>query len=333
VTDWTVERVVHFEPADFVRDGVAHFGFHQRGRSYAIWHQRHCVGEVDDAGELIWTAGAHPIDERVPNITAQLAYPMFIDELPDGALVVSNFGSALLVRLDITRMSSSLLMDGHALGMADTGNCVVDPAGSIWVNEVTGCRVWHLDPEGRVLRVIGDGTPGFEREPVDFEEARFRWIYDLRCAPDGRIFVLDSRNFAIRVIDPVDERVVTIAGTGSPGYDGDGGPARDATFGGDPSARFDGPISMSLDEAANVYVGDRWNHVVRRIGAETGSIETIAGRSGANDAQANDPAVRDPRTLNLPQISSMDYDAGRLYVPTDLDGDRGDLVMLRRTGA
>ena len=71
-----------------------------------------------------------------------------------------------------------------------------------------------------------------------------------------------------------------------------------ATFGGDPTARFDGPISLSLDEVGNVYVGDRFNHVVRMIDAVTGTISTIAGRLAADDDRPNDPGEQDPRQLN-----------------------------------
>jgi hypothetical protein len=100
----------------------------------------------------------------------------------------------------------------------------------------------------------------------------------------------------------------------------------------DPSAQFDGPISLALDEDGNAYVGDRYNHVVRAITAE-GTITTIAGRIDADDEQPNDPSEREPRHLNLPQISSLDYSDCRLFVPTDLEGARGDLTVLTKNGA
>ncbi len=79
-----------------------------------------------------------------------------------------------------------------------------------------------------------------------------------------------------------------------------------------------------------MFVGDRFNHVVRMIGRDDGVIRTIAGAGTADGARANDVRERDPLRLNLPQISSMDYRDGRLYVPTDLAGGAGDLCVLRR---
>ena len=328
---WQVERIVHFDSDDFVVDGLAHFGFHVRdGSYYPIDHPRHVLGCLDRNGRLAWTAAATPVVEGIPNLPVELDYPMFVDLLADGSLVVSNFGNARLVRIDPGRTRAEVLVDGHDLGMSDMGNCVVDARGSIWVNEVTGCRIWRFDAAGRVLRTLGDGAPGFGHGRTGFDRVRFNWIYDIRRGPDDRLYVLDSRNFALRVVDPADSTVTTIAGTGEPGYGGDGGPATMATFGSDPTARFDGPISLALDEAGNAYVGDRQNHVVRMIEASSGTIHTIAGRPDAADERLNDVQEREPAALNLPQISSLDYAAGRLFVPTDLGDVRGDLVVLRR---
>jgi hypothetical protein len=295
VTDWKVDRILHFEPGAFLKDGVSHFGFRDRlGRLLALDHQRHLFALVSHAGEVEWTAGAQPFQQGVPHVTADLSFPIYADVLPDGAVLVSSFGDARLWRLEPGGSRASVLVDGHTLGMADMGNCVVDAEGHVWINEVTGCRVWRFDPTGRPVLTLGDGAPGFAPERVGFEGARFNWIYDLRPAPDGRMLVLDSRNFALRAIVPEERCVETLA----------------VGFGSDPGARFDGPISLAIDETGTAYVGDRWNHVVRIVGMD-GEVETIPG-------------------LNLPAISSMDYHSGELFVPTDLPDESGDLYILRR---
>jgi hypothetical protein len=329
---WVVERIVHFERGDFLKAGLAHFGFHLRnGQFCAIAHQGHYLGLVDQDGQLLWTAAPRPVFDGVPNIAAGLEFPIYADLLLDRTLVVSNFGNARLFRIDPEAMSVHLLVDGREVGLVDMGNCVVDEEGSIWVNEVRGCRVWRFDQTGRPLETLGNGLAGFQAEAVNFEAARFNWIYDLRLGPDGNLYVLDSKNFALRVIEPKSRSVRLLAGTGTPGHSGDGADARTATFGSDPAAVFDGPISLSLDEAGNAYVGDRFNHVVRMIERDNNIISTIAGRPDPDGGAATDPAERDPLRLNLPMISSMDFHAGRLFVPTDLGGDSGDLAILSRT--
>lgn len=328
---WSVERIVHFDfGTDFVKSGLAHFGFHDHtGHLYAINHQKHFMGLVGRHGRLEWTLAKDSVFPEVPNIRAPLNFPIFVDRFVDGSLVVSNFGDSRLYRIYPDMMKADLFLDGTALGIRHAGNCIIDRDGFIWLNEVEGCRVRQFDQGGRLRLTLGKGMPGFQMRPVGFDAVMFNWIYDIRRGPDSNIYVLDSRNFAVRMIDVGNSQVLTIAGTGVPGYTGDLGDAREATFGGDASARFDGPISMSLDDEGNVYVGDRFNGVVRMIERKSSTISTIAGDANSKTEERNDTAERDPLGLRLPKISSMDYFDGRLYVPTDLTDGSGDLIVLR----
>lgn len=332
--NWKIDKIVHFDfrSERVVKEGLAHFGFHDKdGRLYAIEHQKHFLGPVQGNDSLEWTLASDIVFDAVPNIQADIRFPIYIDKMPDGNLVVSCFGNSRLYRVDPAKMKADLFVDGKSLGMKHAGNCVVDDQGSVWVNEIEGCKIWKFDQQGRPILTLGNGTPGFQRDDAPFEDARFNWIYDIRKGPDGNIYVLDSKNFAVRKIDLANNLVRTIAGIGTGGYHGDGGRARLATFGSDPAARFDGPISMSLDEDGNIFVGDRFNHVVRMIHHDTGLIETIAGKHDAKEDTPNDPDETDPRKVSLPKISSMDYYGGRLFIPTDLTSSSGDLVVLRRT--
>ncbi len=330
---WKVDRIVHFDfdSGPVVKNGFVHFGFHDmNSRLYALEHQKHFLGPVGENDRLEWTLSPNKVFDGVPNIRADISFPMYIDTMLDGTLMVSCFGNSQLYRVDSARMEAKLFVDGRSLGMKHAGNCVVDNEGYVWVNEVEGCKIWRFDQKGEPTLVLGNGTPGFQRDEAGFDAVRFSWIYDIRKGPDGNIYVLDSKNFVVRMIDIAKGCVRTLAGNGTAGYHGDGGSARLATFGSDPTARFDGPISMSLDEDGNIFVGDRYNHVVRMIDRETGLIDTIAGKPTADEDSPNDPDETDPMRVNLPKISSMDYYDGRLFVPTDLTSTSGDLIVLRR---
>jgi hypothetical protein len=333
LADWIVDRIVHFGPSDFVKNGLSHFGFHDRaGNHYAIFHQKHFLGLIGEDDRIEWTVAAHRIFRGTPNIVAELNYPMYVDSLADGTLLISNFGDAHIYRVDIERKKADLFVDGSGIGMKDAGNCVVDNEGLVWVNEVRGCKVWRFDGTGRPALTLGDGKRGFQSREADFEEARFGWICDIRRGPDGNIYVLDSANFAVRLISLARSTVTTLAGTGKPGYEGDDGDASNATFGSDPTVRFDGPISLSLDEEGNIFVGDRQNHVVRMISRNSGIIRTIAGKHDSVKGMNNNPEEKDPLRLNLPEISSMDYWNGQLFVPTDLSPGTGELAVLKKPG-
>jgi sugar lactone lactonase YvrE len=331
---WKVDRIVHFDfnSKKLVNDGLVHFGFHDKdGRLYALEHQKHFLGPVKGNDSLEWTLAPDKVFDGVSNIRADISFPIYIDTMSDGSLIVSCFGNSQLYRVEPARMKAELFVDGGSLGMKHAGNCVVDDQGYVWVNEIEGCKIWRFDRKGEPSLVLGNGSLGFQRDDTGFDDVRFSWIYDIRKGPDGNIYVLDSKNFAVRMIDLANSRVRTLSGTGIGGYYGDGGSARLATFGSDPTARFDGPISMSLDEDGNIFVGDRYNHVVRMIHHDSGLIETIAGRTIVNEDSRNNPEETDPRNVSLPKISSMDYYGGHLFVPTDLTSTSGDLIVLRRT--
>jgi hypothetical protein len=331
MTEWEIECIINFDADDLCKYGFAHFSFHDRnGRQYALFHRQHFLGLVGDDGKLEWTVSAHRVIAGTPNISAELKFPMYIDSMRDGTLVVSNFGNALLHRIDPTKMEAEVFADGAALGMKDAGNCVVDDEGCVWVNEVVGCRMWKFDPAGKPMLTLGDGKPGFQSDRIGLNGVRFNWIYDIRRGPDGNIYVLDSKNFAVRMIDMKTKCVHTLAGTSRPGYTGDKGDALSATFGSNPQARFDGPISLSLDEEGNIFVGDRFNHVVRMIDRKSWIIKTIAGKPESVEGMKNNPQETNPFRINLPAISSMDYYGGRLYIPTDITSDSGDLIVMRR---
>jgi len=116
----------------------------------------------------------------------------------------------------------------------------------------------------------------------------------------GNIYISDS--FKVRKIDAVTNLVRTIAGTGIPGYTGDGGPATSASF---------GVISgIAADNNGNVYVADQANNRIRKISLASGIITSIAG--GASAGYTGDLG---PATAAL--ISSPKYvctnDLGDVY--------------------
>ena len=76
--------------------------------------------------------------------------------------------------------------------------------------------------------------------------------------------------------------LVTVAGTGTQGFAGDGGPAT--------SALLDSPLAVALDSAANLYVADSHNHRIRRVDAVSGIITTLSGQFDLPTALAFYPA-------------------------------------------
>ena len=323
--DWTIERILRFSPERTPVDGYGHLTFHDtEGNRYLVNYDHNWVARLAEGGGYVWTAGLMPVAGSPAHTFVDLNRPAYLTGTPDEVLV-SCTGSCRVIRLRPERQMYDLLIDGATLGIKDLGLCERAADGTLWANEITGCKLWQFNPQGNALQTLG-GLPGYENEPVPFRQAHFNWIYDLRRGPDGGIYVLDSRNYAVRKVDTAANQVIPVAGTGQPGDAGDGGDPRQATFGSDPSAEFDGPWSLAVDEQGGIFVGDTYNHVVRYIDPERRTIRTIAGRREAVPGKPNDPALRDPLQLNLPRICSLEYHAGRLFIP-EWDGE---LVILKR---
>lgn len=220
---WEIERIINFESGGtgMWKDGYTNFGFHDReGKQYVLQYDNHFVGPIGADDRLEWTVAVQSVFDDVPNITADIKNPFYIDQLPDGTLIVSSSGNKRIYTVDAGKMEAQLFLDGSVFGMKDLGNCVVDDEGFIWVNEVEGCRVWRFNSEGQPVLTLGNGEPGFQPDLADFETVRFNWVYDLRKGPDGNIYVLDSKNFALRMIYLKEKMVFTLASTGKGGYDG-----------------------------------------------------------------------------------------------------------------
>jgi sugar lactone lactonase YvrE len=138
--------------------------------------------------------------------------------------------------------------------------------------------VYVADKENHTLRIIDPSgkvstLAGLARKPGSIDgrggEARFNFPDGVVVNAAGHVFVADLGNHTIRRID-LQGIVTTLAG--QPGQEGDmDGTGR--------NARFRNPKSLAIDNAGNLYVGDRGNYVIRRVTA-SGQVTTIAGKAG-----------------------------------------------------
>jgi len=334
---WEVECIYDSKSEMFP---AKHDSYDSHGNNYVSSYDENWIGCLANDHELKWSAGPQDVPAYVTektrhHIIAPLSGPVHVKSCSDGSVIVTSFESNHVHKINPDTSVVTHIIDAHAVGMADIGYSELDKEGNIWAAEITGCRIWQFSADGDPIRAIGTGQPGFQMESVPLTKAQFNWIYDIRMGPDDNLYVLDSKNFTIRMIDLKQSEVRRIAGCGQPGYTGDGGDPLDATFGSHAqsndkrpnTALFDGPWAISLDEQANIFVGDTHNHVVRMVDRSANNIVTIAGQPECEFGVRNNPGVKAPLDLNLPLICSMDYHQNRLFVP-DWDGD---LVVLHRS--
>lgn len=151
----------------------------------------------------------------------------------------------------------------------------IAPDDSIYVSDSLANRVrWIHD--GIITTVAGNGEAGYSGDGGPGVEAALRWPTALELDPAGNLLVADTRNHVVRQLTP-EGSITTIAGVGTPGVEGDGGPAV--------QAQLDQPYGLALAADGSLYIGDRGNFRVRRL-APDGTLETIAG-SGAEGMSGN----------------------------------------------
>jgi hypothetical protein len=140
-------------------------------------------------------------------------------------------------------------------------------AGNLYIADGGNHCIRKITPAGQVSTLGGTGAAGYKDTTA--EAALFNNPTGV-CADDsGNVYVSDFQNHRVRKISAGGD-VTTIAGNGTPGY-ADGAPG---------SASFNYPRGICRDAAGNLYIGDSWNHRIRKI-APDGTVSTFAGGGSA----------------------------------------------------
>ena len=102
------------------------------------------------------------------------------------------------------------------------------PDGALWFCEYGGQRVRKITADGKIHIVAGTGAKGYSGDGGPALQATFNLPHEIRFDRDGNFYIADMVNSAIRKVDAKTGVITTFAGTGKPGYSGDGGPANAA---------------------------------------------------------------------------------------------------------
>jgi len=241
----------------------------------------------------------------------------------DGVGATASFKQPIAVAIDKTGMVYVADRDNHVVR-------AIDPAGKVLVLAGTGTKGFAngpvssaqfnepygvaLSPDEKTLYVAdylnhairaidraarqvttlaGNGTAGFANGVGD--KAQFNQPYNVKADANGRLYVPDQNNHAIRRVDP-DGTVSTIAGNGQSGF-ADGKPSE---------ARFNNPTGLIVAADGTIYVADRNNHRIRAI-SPAGETTTLAGdgAAGQQDGPAQTAKFNRPIDVVLTSDGSL----------------------------
>ena len=143
----------------------------------------------------------------------------------------------------------------------------VDLEGNLYIADSFNHRIRKVETAtGLISTVAGNGTPGFGGDGGSAPLAQLHFPTGLFIDENRNLFIADSFNHRIRLVELDAGIITTVAGGDTLGFSGDGGTAS--------QARLNFPSSVRLDSNGNLLIADRNNHRIRAI---KGPIVPIAG--------------------------------------------------------
>jgi sugar lactone lactonase YvrE len=186
----------------------------------------------------------------------------------------------------------------------DPFGLAIGPDGALYFCEVGNQRIRRLDLQAKTIATVaGNGERGYAGDGGPATEAAMNMPHELCFDPAGNIYVVERDSHAVRKIDRATGTISTVAGTGEPGFSGDGGPATEAQL------RI--PHSIAFDGNGDLLICDIGNHRIRRLSLATGQIDTYAGTGEMLPTPDGAPLAGTP--LNGPRTIVVGAD-GSLYL-------------------
>jgi sugar lactone lactonase YvrE len=258
------------------------------GNLYVVDWNNHRLRRIAD-GKFETIAGTGELGEAADGeaLYVQFNHPTNLCFDHEGRMLIAAWHNSLVKRLDFStgRVENIAGTGARAFG-GDGGpanqarldlpsSVVVDSRGNIIISDQANYRLRMVDENGIIATICGTGTPGYSGDDGPAMQAQINAPKGQSAPPAGRIdidakdriYIADTGNHVIRMIDR-DGMIRTIAGTGEPGYSGDGLPAE--------QAQLNTPSDVDITPNGTLYIADTMNNVIRKV-APDGTISTYAG--------------------------------------------------------
>jgi sugar lactone lactonase YvrE len=235
------------------------------------------VRKVDASSGNISTTAGNGIRDTAgnggPATSAEIGFLLFVATDHSGNLFLVD-GTALR-RVDA---STGVIAQVIAPELSSTppNGIATNAAGFVYLSDSARNVVVRLDPATGASTVVAGtaGLLGYSGDGGPAISSAMNLPAGLALDSAGNLFIADQLNNVVRRVDAATGIMTTIAGTGTPGFSGDGGPATGATL--------SLPFALAFDPYGNLFIGEGRNKRIRRVSARTGFISTVAGNGSSS---------------------------------------------------
>jgi len=293
------------------------------GNMYIADQTKHVVYKVDRLGATTTVAGngkAGYSGDGGLATSAQLNQPLGTAIAPDGTLYISDYQNDRIRKVApngiITTIAGStggFSGDGGPATAAKLNgpfSIALDSAGNLFFVDYNNLRIRKITPSGTISTVVGTGklSKSGDGGPALSADSCPGW---LALGPDGSIYFTDDGNAnspcykRVRKVAP-NGTITTVAGNGTAGFTGDGGPAT--------QAQLRSAEGVSIDSGGNIYISEGYGARIRKID-RNGIINTYAGIGTGGSAGDGGPALK--AQLNFPTGQVIDSDGSLIFTDTN----------------
>jgi Bacterial Ig-like domain (group 3)/NHL repeat len=198
--------------------------------------------------------------------------------------------------------------------LASPSAVAYDANGNLYLADAQNHVVREISKSGQIVTIAGTGIEGYGGDNGPATSAYLDTPTGIAVDANGNVYIADSHNHRIRKI--TSGNIATIAGTGAPGFSGDGNSAA--------AAQLWLPSSVAVDSTGNLYIADTNNQRIRKIAGTT--ISTIAG--DGEELFWGDGSAATSAVLDSPTGVAVDA-SGNLYIA---DRDNQRVRMVAATG-
>ena len=291
-----------------------------KGNLYIANEQIPRVRMVTPEGIITTVAGTDSTevqDGDLPANETNLSNAYGIATDPDDNLYVLSRGHSKIFKIGADGIARHIAGTGEPGFSGDGGpalnaqfnfpnHLVADAKGNLFIADTANHRVRKISTHGVITTVAGTGKNGFSGDGGPAIEAELGAPAAIAIDADGNVYIAEFFNHRIRKIT-TDGTITTIAGTGTPGYNGDGQPAIESQIG--------EPTGVAVDRSGYVYISDQVNMRVRVV-TPSGIMHTVAGTGIRGYTGDGGPAEK-AQTSN-PDIIAFGPN-GNLFIPDHLN--------------